>query len=74
MFSLNTLVRDYAALPQLSGLSVSRDNRHFVVIKWSVGKALSWLVTGFVVLYFAGYVSGVLEQLEVGDVGPGGSL
>lgn len=45
-----------------------RDNRHFVVIQWSLGKALSWRVTGFLVLYFAGYVSGVLEQLEVGDV------
>ena len=50
---------------QLSGLSVNRDNGHFVVI---LGKALSWLVTGFLVLYFVGYVSGVLEQLEVGDV------
>ena len=54
------MVRDYAALPQLSGLRVNRDNGHFVVIQWSLGKALSWLVTGFLVLYFAGDVSGVL--------------
>lgn len=35
-----------------------RDNGHFVVIQWSLGKALSWRVTGFLVLYFAGDVSG----------------